>query len=95
MPTIFIVVFFVALGLDAKSFPEVLLAKREATLSAIGAARYQFIETYSRSREIYRITQLLDIPGVGEKMVIKLGGILGYRFGYQPSIDDCVKMQSC
>jgi hypothetical protein len=84
-----------SLHLSADSFQDELLRNRGVVLQAIGHKRFKYIEDYASTREIYRITQLLEIPGIGEKIVAKLGAILGYRFGYFLTFDTCVKSKGC
>lgn len=71
------------------------MEKRALILDAVGARRLALIEDFGRSREIYRITQLLTISGIGDKTVSRLGDMLGYWFFYAPTIDTCMKTKAC
>jgi hypothetical protein len=81
--------------LSAASFQETLSNKRYEIISLIGERRLRIIEIATARREIYRITQLLDIPKIGEKTVMKMASVLGYWFEYSASIDICAKKRSC
>lgn len=88
-------ILFVTRNGFCESFQWELLQKRQDVLRVIGANRLRLIERVSSGSEIYRITQLLNIDGVGDNTVLSLGLILGYRFHYEPNIEECSKNKDC
>lgn len=69
--------------------------KKEAVIAVLGQRKILLIEDFARRSEIYRITQLLNIPGIGDKAVEKLSRIIGYRFAYSINSDVCYRNKKC
>lgn len=82
-------------GLNCESFQEELSKKKMEVIQAIGKRKVLIIEKTAEKKEIYRITQLLTIPGIGKTTVIKLSKILGMRFEYEISRDTCYRRRIC
>jgi hypothetical protein len=53
------------------------------------------IEAIAKKHEICRITQLLNIPGIGKKTVLRLSLIVGVRFCRSISSDKCYEAKIC
>lgn len=85
----------ISAGGFAESFQWELAKKRQVVLETLGEKKLIHIEEMAAHTEIYRITQLLTIPGIGRTTVLKLGEILGYRFSYGLSTDACIKQKYC
>ena len=81
--------------LCAASFQEKLAQKRDEVQRAIGEKKLHAIELATRNIEIYRITQIDAIEGIGKKTLIKLNKILGTRFHYEISFQVCYHEKIC
>jgi hypothetical protein len=78
-----------------ESFAWELAQKRADVKVAIGENKLHAIEMATSEIEVYRITQLLTIEGMGKKTLIKLSKILGTRFGYRDIMQNCYKNKIC
>lgn len=90
-----VLIFFFAPAVVSEDFLSALEHRRTEAVILIGNKKIAAIETQARQKEIYRITQLLEVDGVGELSVRKLGDLLGYRFSYDISIDTCQRKGIC
>ncbi|HXW53649.1 MAG TPA: hypothetical protein VEL47_06055 [Myxococcota bacterium] len=79
----------------ADSFQWELHRKRSDILQLIGKSKLHAIEAFSGQREIYRITQLLVVKGIGKKTVADLAELIGYRFEYRAEPWMCYKKKYC
>lgn len=62
------------------SFLSALQEKRNEIKEVIGEKKLMRIEREFSDKELYRITQLLALKGIGEKAIIRLEKIIGTRF---------------
>jgi len=90
-----LVAYFYSWHLSCDSFLGVFAQKKAEVIKAIGPNKTKHIEVFAQQQEIYRITQILNIRGIGKNGIIKLGKILGYRFAYIVSQDICYKDKIC
>lgn len=90
-----ITLFGFSTALISESFQWELSRKRAEVRSVIGEKKLAVIERAMNQTDIYRITQLLLVDGVGEKTVIKLEKILGTRFYYNSDVQHCRKNKIC
>ncbi len=97
MNTYRIIFFAFALQTQAHSdsFQKEFWENRHELRLAIGESRFRDIEKMAASTEIYRVTQLLTIHGIGEKTVAKIATVLGLWFSYGASFDICVGKRMC
>lgn len=78
-----------------ESFQHELRHKHEEVEAAIGKRKLRQIEAIASNIEIYRITQLFNMPDLGEITIKKLSKILGDRFGAKPEIPVCYRRRIC
>jgi hypothetical protein len=69
--------------------------KKGEVIDILGPRRALQIEVFARREEIYRITELLNMPGIGDKTIEKLSKIMGYRFAYDVNKDICYRNKKC
>jgi hypothetical protein len=80
-----------SMNIMSESFKAKLSKNRSELRLVLGDKKLRSIEMEADRNEIYRITQLLNVSGIGEKTIIKLGIILGTRFDQGNGIRDCWK----
>lgn len=66
----------------ADSFQWELMQKSDQVREVIGEHKWKKIKKIADHIEIYRITELLNIDGIGSSTVFVLSEILGTRFFY-------------
>jgi hypothetical protein len=92
---LWLLLFHASSLLYGESFQDVLGKNQKNIRTIVGEKVLKKLYSLSSKNEVYRVTQLKEIDGVGRTSIDKIAELIGVRFVYQIDIDECRREGRC